>query len=145
MKYDYILVGFADFEQRGGLLRIDPNYTDSIGAAIGNHWGLTPMNREGTLYQERNSFRQIQATIDRSIGFIFLDYLPEPEPPVWKLRFFVHCNGWKEGGYTNAHYFPDRDEAMTWLTNHKPGEVSLVSLERVSMEYFLDDWTGGEL
>lgn len=29
---------------------------------------------------------------------------------MFKLRFFVHCDSWKDGGYENVYYFKTETE-----------------------------------
>ena len=40
---------------------------------------------------------------------------------MWKLKFFVNCDGWKvdseygKRGYSNTHYFKSKKEAQDWV------------------------------
>lgn len=68
-----------------------------------------------------------------------------------KLTFFVHCTGWKEGGYENVHYFETEKEARDYIKrdNERLKEiksdcyVSIVKIEEVSLEEFAEDYMGG--
>ena len=57
---------------------------------------------------------------------------------MFKLRFFVHCDGWATGGYENAAYFEKKKQAETWLREHPDCEK--LSLERVSVDEFAADY-----
>jgi hypothetical protein len=61
-----------------------------------------------------------------------------------KTTFFVHCDGWVEGGYQNVHYHHDEREAKqvvdAWNKNRH--YVDIVSIEEVSEEEFLEDYCG---
>lgn len=57
-----------------------------------------------------------------------------------KLVFYVHCNGWKNGGYQNTHYFQTEAEARSWA---QAKGVKIRSLEIVSQEEFSVDYMGG--
>lgn len=51
---------------------------------------------------------------------------------MFKLTFFVHVDGWKDGGYENAHYFMTSRDAYEWLRKPWNACCSFVSLEYVS-------------
>lgn len=57
-----------------------------------------------------------------------------------KLVFFVHCNGWKNGGYQNTHYFKTEKQARQWAQENN---VKIIKLEKVSFSEFADDFMGG--
>lgn len=57
-----------------------------------------------------------------------------------KLKFFVHCKGWKNGGYENTHYFQTEAEARSWA---QAEGVEVRSLEAVSQEEFSENFMGG--
>lgn len=57
---------------------------------------------------------------------------------MFKLTFFVRADGWKDGGYENAHYFMSAREAYEWMDMWKV-YCSFVSLESVSKEDFAKD------
>lgn len=74
---------------------------------------------------------------------------------VVKFRFFVHCAGWKAGGYENAHFARDAKEAKQIVDgwNEKArqrreagspfgGEVDLLSIEEITDEAFAEDYIG---
>lgn len=57
---------------------------------------------------------------------------------MFKLRFFVHCNGWATGGYENTIYFEEKKQAESWL-RERP-DCERLSLDRVSDEEFATDY-----
>ena len=57
---------------------------------------------------------------------------------MYKLTFWVKCDGWKKGGYSNAHYFKNRKEADEWLRQPNIHAKEL-SFEKVTDEYFAKD------
>ena len=59
---------------------------------------------------------------------------------MWKLRFFVHCTNWEHGGYENVHYFQSKGEALNYVKENP--KITLISVEKVSKEIFLDDLVG---
>ena len=59
---------------------------------------------------------------------------------VWKLDFFVHCESWLNGGYTNTHYFPSKKSAMDYIKEDQ--NLSLVKLEKVTLKQFAEDYMG---
>ena len=58
---------------------------------------------------------------------------------MFKLQFFVACQGWKTGGYENTHYFKTEKEAKKYL---KKNDLKLISLEKVSFKEFANDYMG---
>lgn len=59
---------------------------------------------------------------------------------MFKLRFFVHCNGWECGGYENVQYFTTAEAADDWLKRNSHCER--LSLEQVTLEEFSEDYIG---
>mgnify|MGYP000918376690 FL=1 len=57
-----------------------------------------------------------------------------------KLRFFVHCSGWADGGYENIIYFTSVTEVRHWLSQ-KP-HCKMISIEEVSTKEFAEDYIG---
>ncbi len=57
-----------------------------------------------------------------------------------KLVFFVHCQGWKNGGYQNTHYFKTEKQAREYA---KKNGVDIVKLEKVTLSEFAEDYMGG--
>ena len=55
---------------------------------------------------------------------------------MYKLRFFVHCNGWVGGGYENVHYFEKLKEADNYCKNKS---IEKIALEKVSPQEFAED------
>ena len=58
---------------------------------------------------------------------------------MYKLHFYVTCQGWKAGGYENTHYFRTKKEARKYL---KENDLKLISLEKVSWKEFRNDYIG---
>ena len=58
---------------------------------------------------------------------------------MFKLQFFVSCQGWKTGGYENTHYFTTEKEARKYL---KENDLKLISLEKISFKEFANDYMG---
>lgn len=60
-----------------------------------------------------------------------------------KFKFFVHCKGWRDGGYENTHYAENeqqaRDTIERWNAEGR-SPVSLISIEPVSNEEFARDY-----
>ena len=56
---------------------------------------------------------------------------------MFKLRFFVSCQGWKSGGYENTHYFETKKEAEKYL---KENDLKLISLKKVTLKEFANDY-----
>lgn len=59
---------------------------------------------------------------------------------MFKLRFFVHCEGWKYGGYKNVQYFTTAEAAEDWLKRNSYCEK--LSLEKVTLVEFEEDYIG---
>ena len=59
---------------------------------------------------------------------------------MFKLRFFVHCQGWECGGYENVQYFTTAEEASEWLKIKSHCEK--LSLEKVTLKEFAEDYIG---
>lgn len=59
---------------------------------------------------------------------------------MFKLRFFVHCNGLECGGYENVHYFTTTEAAEDWLKRNSDCEK--LSLEKVTLREFAEDYIG---
>ena len=61
-----------------------------------------------------------------------------------KTTFFVHCDGWKDGGYENVHYHHDEAEARRVIRdwNKYRHYVDIISIEEVTDEQFLEDYCG---
>ena len=70
---------------------------------------------------------------------------------MYKWRFFVHCDGWKDGGYYNTHYATSLKEILKTLRSwrkydggyyeeHGFNRVEVVSIKKVSVEYFAQDY-----
>lgn len=57
-----------------------------------------------------------------------------------KLRFFVHCEGWKNGGYENIHYFHTEKEAKEWADKWAD---KIINIEAVSYADYMIDFMGG--
>jgi hypothetical protein len=58
---------------------------------------------------------------------------------MFKLQFFVTCQGWKAGGYENTHYFRTKKEAKEYLKKHG---LKLISLEKITFKEFANDYIG---
>jgi hypothetical protein len=57
-----------------------------------------------------------------------------------KMIIFVHCNGWKNGGYENTLYFESIEQANNWLS--KKPHCEKISIEQVTDEEFAEDFIG---
>ena len=57
-----------------------------------------------------------------------------------KLKFFVHCSGWADGGYKNTLYFTSVAEARHWLSQNPHCEM--ISIEEVTVKEFAEDYIG---
>ena len=57
---------------------------------------------------------------------------------VIQLDYFVHCSGWKSGGYENRSFFPNKKAAREWLNENN--NCSLINMEEISLEQFLSDY-----
>lgn len=56
---------------------------------------------------------------------------------IYKLKFFVNCEGWTSGGYENCIFVFSKKEAKEWLD--KNPDCDFVSLEKISKEEFVKD------
>lgn len=69
---------------------------------------------------------------------------------MYKLTFFVHTSGWKNGGYENTHYFKNKKEAQEQVknwnhlyeTNGNGAYVEILKLEYVDTNLFREDYIG---
>lgn len=69
---------------------------------------------------------------------------------VIRYKFFVHCSGWANGGYTNTDFALSEAEAKkrieeSNLRYKKAGvecHLSLLSMEQISNEEFAEDYLG---
>lgn len=60
-----------------------------------------------------------------------------------RFKFFVHCNGWKSGGYENSQFAESEKEAKKRVAEwnkENPGSVSLTSIEEISNAEFAEDF-----
>lgn len=59
-----------------------------------------------------------------------------------KFTFFVHCKGWKDGGYENTHFANTATEAKRMVANWSANgqRVTLVSIESISNAEFASDY-----
>ena len=59
-----------------------------------------------------------------------------------KFEFFVHCKGWKEGGYYNTHFAYDEEDAKRRIAewNKTEQHVDLVSITEITDEEFAEDY-----
>ena len=60
-----------------------------------------------------------------------------------KVTFFVHCNGWKDGGYENTHYAETAKDAERTIANwnaERQLPVTLLSITPVSDAEFAQDY-----
>ena len=64
-----------------------------------------------------------------------------------KFRFFVHCEGWRAGGYENAHFAENEKEAKRivdgWNGQKRPGDdgyVELLSTDEITVDEFVADY-----
>lgn len=57
-----------------------------------------------------------------------------------KLKFFVHCRGWADGGYENTTYFTSVAEARSWLSENP--DYEMISIEKVTTKEFAEDYIG---
>jgi hypothetical protein len=66
---------------------------------------------------------------------------------MFRFKFFVHCTGWKGGGYENSHYARSEKEAHeivdNWNAEYKANgndcRVELLEIEKMSDEEWLED------
>lgn len=58
-----------------------------------------------------------------------------------KFKFFVHCNGHKEGGYYNTHFANDETHAKSIVEEwNKKYPVDLISVTEITDEEFAEDY-----
>lgn len=60
-----------------------------------------------------------------------------------KFTFFVHCNGWKDGGYKNTHYAETSQDAERIVANWNAegrSPVTLLSITPISNAEFARDY-----
>lgn len=57
-----------------------------------------------------------------------------------KLKFFVHCSGWADGGYENVTYFTSVEEVYYWLSQNP--DCEMIDMERVAVKEFAEDYIG---
>lgn len=60
---------------------------------------------------------------------------------IYKLTFFVNCQGWADGGYQNSIFVFSKKEAKKWLSEHL--SCDLIRLEEISKKEFAEDFIGG--
>lgn len=58
---------------------------------------------------------------------------------MYKIEFFVSCNGWNNGGYYNAQYFKTKKNAIEWATIKN---VKIISIVKISEDEFAEDFIG---
>ena len=60
-----------------------------------------------------------------------------------RFKFFVNCEGWKDGGYANSCFAESKAHAKRivkeWNSND-PGRVKLLSVEQITNKEFTDDF-----
>ena len=59
-----------------------------------------------------------------------------------RFKFFVHCTGWKDGGYENTHFANTATEAKRIVAswNAEGVRTTLLSVEPISNEEFARDY-----
>ena len=60
-----------------------------------------------------------------------------------KFKFFVHCDGWENGGYENTHYAETARDAKRIIANwnaNSRSPVTLLSITPVSDKEFAQDY-----
>ena len=60
-----------------------------------------------------------------------------------KFKFFVHCTGWKDGGYENTHYAETAKDAKRIVDNWNAEghtQVTLLAIIPVSNAEFARDY-----
>lgn len=59
-----------------------------------------------------------------------------------KFEFFVHCDGWKDGGYYNTHFARNKTEAKRvineWREKYKNVNIDLISIEKITNKFAKD-------
>lgn len=69
---------------------------------------------------------------------------------MFKFKFFVHCPGWKNGGYENTHFAETENEPQEtvdrWNAKYQAAggscRVTLLSVTPISDEEFAEDFIG---
>lgn len=59
-----------------------------------------------------------------------------------RFKFFVHCAGWKDGGYENTQFANTATEAKHVIANWNANGVhtTLLSIEHISNAEFAQDY-----
>ena len=59
-----------------------------------------------------------------------------------RFKFFVHCAGWKDGGYENTHFASTASEARRIVKNWNSEGIrtTLLSVETISGADFAADY-----
>ena len=59
-----------------------------------------------------------------------------------RFKFFVHCTGWKDGGYENTHFANTATEAKRIVAswNAEGFRTTLLSVDPISNEEFARDY-----
>jgi hypothetical protein len=59
-----------------------------------------------------------------------------------RFKFFVHCTGWKDGGYENTHYAETAKDAERIVANWNAEgrRTTLLSIEPISDAEFAQDY-----
>lgn len=59
-----------------------------------------------------------------------------------RFKFFVHCTGWKDGGYENTHFADTATEAKRIIANWNAdgNHTTLLSIEPISDADFAADY-----
>lgn len=60
-----------------------------------------------------------------------------------KFKFFVHCDGWKDGGYENTHYAETAEDAKRIVADWNAegrSPVTLLSITPVTDAEFAQDY-----
>lgn len=60
-----------------------------------------------------------------------------------QFKFFVHCAGWKDGGYENIHFADTANDAKRIVANWNADGIrtTLLSVEPISDADFAADYT----
>jgi hypothetical protein len=63
-----------------------------------------------------------------------------------KFKFFVSCNGWKDGGYENTHFAKSEKDAekivADWNKEYGENRVKILEIKPISIQEFREDYTG---
>lgn len=59
-----------------------------------------------------------------------------------RFKFFVHCTGWKNGGYENTHFAKTATEAKRIIANWNAEgvRITLLSVETIDNAEFTADY-----